>query len=52
VSRRPSPAALFVSTLIGILLQQLAAPRRGFWREAKAALLQLVRSLIAKRQAI
>jgi TetR/AcrR family transcriptional regulator, regulator of biofilm formation and stress response len=42
-------AELFVSALVGILLQQLAAPRRGFRREAKAALMQLVRSLIAKR---
>jgi TetR/AcrR family transcriptional regulator, regulator of biofilm formation and stress response len=42
-------AELFVSALIGIVLQQLAAPRRGFRREAQAALLQLVRSLIAKR---
>jgi DNA-binding transcriptional regulator YbjK len=40
-------ADLFVSALIGILLQQLAAPRRGFRREAKAALLELVGHLTA-----
>jgi DNA-binding transcriptional regulator YbjK len=40
-------ADLFVSALIGILLQQLAAPRRGFRREAKAALLELVHKLTA-----
>jgi len=40
-------ADLFVSALIGILLQQLAAPRRGFRREAKAALLELVDKLTA-----
>jgi DNA-binding transcriptional regulator YbjK len=39
---------LFVSALIGTLLQQLATPRRGFRRETKAALSELVRSLIAK----
>ncbi len=43
-------ADLFVSALIGILLQQLAVPRGNFRREAKAALLELVRSLIAKKQ--
>jgi DNA-binding transcriptional regulator YbjK len=42
-------AELFVSTLIGILLQQLAAPQRGFRREAKAALVQLVHNLTTKR---
>jgi TetR/AcrR family transcriptional regulator, regulator of biofilm formation and stress response len=41
-------AELFVAALIGILLQQLATPRRGFRQEAKAALLQLVSGLIAK----
>jgi len=47
-SREPRHhAELFISALIGIVLQQLAAPRRGFRREAKAALLQLVRNLIA-----
>ncbi len=40
-------ADLFVAALIGILLQQLAAPRRGFRREAKAALLELVDKLTA-----
>jgi DNA-binding transcriptional regulator YbjK len=43
-------ADLFVSALIGILLQQLAMPRRHFRREAKAALLELVRNLTAKKQ--
>jgi hypothetical protein len=38
----PRHADLFVSALIGLLLQQLAAPRRNFRREAKAALLELV----------
>ena len=42
-------ADLFVSALIGILLQQLAAPRRGFRREAKAALLELVDKLTARK---
>ena len=48
----PAPrrhAELFVSALVGILLQQLAAPRRGFRQEAKAALLELVQGLLAKR---
>jgi DNA-binding transcriptional regulator YbjK len=40
-------AELFVAALIGILLQQMATPRRGFRRETKAALLALVRGLIA-----
>jgi DNA-binding transcriptional regulator YbjK len=42
-------ADLFVATLIGILLQQLAVPRRNFRRETKAALLELVRNLTAKK---
>jgi len=42
-------ADLFVSALIGILLQQLAAPRRNFRREAKAALLELVGRLTADK---
>jgi DNA-binding transcriptional regulator YbjK len=42
-------ADLFVSTLIGMLLQQLAAPRRGFQKQAKAALSELVRSMVAVR---
>ncbi|WP_244548758.1 TetR/AcrR family transcriptional regulator [Bradyrhizobium canariense] len=45
----PGHASLFVSALIGILLQQLAAPRRGFQKEAKAALSELVGRLIAKK---
>src|SRR5215831_18481387 len=49
-SPAPRPhAELFVSALVGILLQQLTAPRRGFRREAKAALLELVQGLLAKR---
>lgn len=43
-------AELFVSALIGILLQQLATPRRGFRQETIAALSELVRKLIAKKQ--
>ena len=39
---------LFVSALIGILLQQLATPRRGFRQETKVALSELVSRLIAK----
>jgi DNA-binding transcriptional regulator YbjK len=42
-------AELFVSALIGMLLQQLATPRRGFRQEAKAALSALVSNLIAKK---
>jgi TetR/AcrR family transcriptional regulator, regulator of biofilm formation and stress response len=41
-------AELFVSALIGILLQQLAVPRRGFRHDAKATLGELVNRLIAK----
>jgi AcrR family transcriptional regulator len=41
-------AELFVAALIGMLLQQLATPRRSFRQEAKAALLELVGGLIAK----
>lgn len=41
-------ADLFVSTLIGILLQQLATPRRSFRQEAKATLTKLVSALVAK----
>ncbi len=41
-------AELFVSALIGILLQQLAVPRRGFRQEAKAALSELVNGLVGK----
>jgi TetR/AcrR family transcriptional regulator, regulator of biofilm formation and stress response len=42
----PRHAELFVSALIGILLKQLAAPRRGFRREAAAALTELVERLV------
>jgi TetR/AcrR family transcriptional regulator, regulator of biofilm formation and stress response len=42
-------AELFVTSLIGILLQQLATPRRGFRQEAKAALSKLVSALIAAK---
>ncbi|WP_454624954.1 TetR/AcrR family transcriptional regulator [Bradyrhizobium cenepequi] len=42
-------AELFVATLIGILLQQLATPRRGFRQETRAALLELVAGLIGKK---
>jgi DNA-binding transcriptional regulator YbjK len=41
-------AELFVSALIGILMQQLAAPRRDFRQAAKASLSTLVSGLIAK----
>jgi TetR/AcrR family transcriptional regulator, regulator of biofilm formation and stress response len=42
-------AEMFVSALIGILLQQLATPRRGFRTESEAALLGLVSNLVAKK---
>jgi DNA-binding transcriptional regulator YbjK len=42
-------AGLFVSTLIGILLQQMAMPRRSFRQETRAALSELVNNLIAKK---
>ncbi len=42
-------AELFVSALIGIVLQQLAVPRRNFRQEARTALLQLIDGLIGKR---
>jgi len=45
----PRHAELFVSTLIGIVLQQLAVPRRSFRRQAKLSLLQLVRGLTATK---
>jgi TetR/AcrR family transcriptional regulator, regulator of biofilm formation and stress response len=41
-------AELFVAALIGLLLQQLAAPRRSFRQETKAALLSLVGGLVGK----
>lgn len=44
-------ADLFVAALIGILLRQLASPRRNFRQEAKAALTELATSLIAGRKA-
>jgi TetR/AcrR family transcriptional regulator, regulator of biofilm formation and stress response len=42
-------ADLFVSALIGILLQQLAAPRRAFRQQAQAELTELVSRLLAKK---
>jgi DNA-binding transcriptional regulator YbjK len=42
-------AELFVATLIGILLQQLAIPRRSFRQETRAALLELVEGLVGKK---
>jgi DNA-binding transcriptional regulator YbjK len=42
-------ATLFVSVLNGILLQQLATPRRGFRQETSKALSTLIRHLIASR---
>ncbi|WP_322517234.1 TetR family transcriptional regulator [Rhodopseudomonas palustris] len=39
-------AEIFVSALVGIVLQQLAAPRRKFGAETRAALSELVRGLI------
>jgi TetR/AcrR family transcriptional regulator, regulator of biofilm formation and stress response len=45
----PRHAELFVSTLIGMVLQQLAAPRRSFRKDAKASLLELVRGLIGRK---
>lgn len=48
-TRSREHAELFVSTLIGILLQQLATPRRGFRRETKVVLLALIRSLIGAK---
>lgn len=42
-------ATLFVSALNGILLQQLATPRRGFRQETNKALSRLVSHLIASR---
>jgi len=45
----PRHAELFVSALIGMVLQQLAVPRRSFRKGAKASLLELVRGLIARK---
>jgi DNA-binding transcriptional regulator YbjK len=42
-------AELFVSALIGILLQQLAAPRRSFRQDMRAALSELASGLIRKK---
>lgn len=41
-------AELFVSALIGLVLKQLAAPRRIFRREARATLSELVARLLAR----
>jgi DNA-binding transcriptional regulator YbjK len=43
-------AEIFVSALVGIVLQQLAAPRRKFRPETRAALSELVRGLIGTPQ--
>ncbi|WP_114356315.1 MULTISPECIES: TetR/AcrR family transcriptional regulator [Rhodopseudomonas] len=49
-SRAPAlHAGIFVSAVVGIVLEQLAAPRRSFKKEMRAALLELVRGLIGKR---
>lgn len=51
-AKSPNPrrhAELFVSALIGLLFRQLATPRAGFHREAKAELLELVGGLIARK---
>ncbi len=45
----PRHAELFVSTLIGIVLQQLAVPRRSFRKDAKVSLLELVRGLTVRK---
>lgn len=42
-------AELFVSTLIGILLQQLAVPRRSFRQDTKTQLSGLVNNLLARK---
>ena len=42
-------AELFVSALIGILLQQLATPRRSFRQDMRAALSELAWGLIRKK---
>lgn len=42
-------ADLFVSTLVGIVFQQLSAPRRNFARDTKAALSDLVAGLLTKK---
>ncbi|PZA13831.1 TetR family transcriptional regulator [Rhodopseudomonas palustris] len=42
-------AGIFVSAVVGIVLEQLASPRRSFKKEMRAALLELVRGLIGKR---
>ncbi|UPJ57718.1 TetR family transcriptional regulator [Bradyrhizobium sp. 192] len=51
-AKSPHPrrhAELFVSALTGLVFRQLAAPKTGFRREAKAELLDLVGGLIAPR---
>lgn len=42
-------AEIFVSALVGLVLEQLATPRRKFKPEMRAALSELVRGLIPKR---
>lgn len=44
-------ADLFVAALVGVLLRQLASPRRGFRQEAKTALTELAASLIGAGKA-
>ncbi|ABD07319.1 putative transcriptional regulator, TetR family [Rhodopseudomonas palustris HaA2] len=47
-SRPQLHAEIFVSALVGIVLQQLAAPRRKFRAETRAALSELMRGLIGR----
>ncbi|WP_234831010.1 TetR/AcrR family transcriptional regulator [Rhodopseudomonas palustris] len=42
-------ADIFVSATVGMVLEQLAAPRRSFKKEMRAALSELVRGLIGQR---
>lgn len=45
-SSNPHPhSEIFISAFIGIILQQLATSRRGFKADAKAILMELIRSL-------
>lgn len=49
-SRAPElHAGIFVSATVGIVLEQLAAPRRSFKKEMRAALSELVGGLIGQR---
>jgi hypothetical protein len=49
-SSAPRPhSEIFISAFIGIVLQQLAVPRRGFKSETKAILTELVGGLIGTR---